>query len=165
MSDTDTTEGKPPPPLEEDAELAQPSATGSGSAGADLRGDDLIRAWVEALRSGEYEQGKGYLRVTDEDGQDKFCCLGVLCEVAGLRPVDIEVDAGGATVHFYPDDGFPAQGEPPYSVKRRAGLDGGHSGEVTTLVSMNDADGASFDEIADHIEEKILPQVRETAET
>lgn len=33
--------------------------------------------WVEKLLGGEYKQGKGYLQ---NDG--KFCCLGVLCELA-----------------------------------------------------------------------------------
>ena len=32
--------------------------------------------WIAALRSGEYTQGRGQLR----DG-DKFCCLGVLCDL------------------------------------------------------------------------------------
>jgi hypothetical protein len=40
--------------------------------------DAKIKAdWIKALRSGEYEQGMGKLQV---DG--KFCCLGVLCELA-----------------------------------------------------------------------------------
>lgn len=33
--------------------------------------------WVKALRSGEYEQGRGRLRSSD----NKFCCLGVLCNL------------------------------------------------------------------------------------
>jgi len=33
-------------------------------------------AWVGALRSGKYAQGKKYLR-----NGDKFCCLGVLCDI------------------------------------------------------------------------------------
>lgn len=33
--------------------------------------------WIEALRSGKYEQGQGTLRTKD----DKFCCLGVLCDL------------------------------------------------------------------------------------
>lgn len=37
---------------------------------------DAIRKWVDALRSGEYEQGTGTLH---PDGQ--YCCLGVACEV------------------------------------------------------------------------------------
>ena len=32
-----------------------------------------MKKWLEALRSGEYEQGKGFLKT--EDG---YCCLGVL---------------------------------------------------------------------------------------
>jgi hypothetical protein len=36
----------------------------------------LKQRWVEALRSGEYEQGAGALR-----NGDKFCCLGVLCDI------------------------------------------------------------------------------------
>jgi hypothetical protein len=40
--------------------------------------DTKIKAeWVKALRSGEYEQGRGKLQ---SDG--KFCCLGVLCELS-----------------------------------------------------------------------------------
>jgi hypothetical protein len=42
--------------------------------------DAALKAkWVAALRSGEYQQGKGKF---EHDG--KFCCLGVLCKVAGL---------------------------------------------------------------------------------
>lgn len=34
------------------------------------------KQWVEALRSGNYKQGYGQLRK-----QDKFCCLGVACDI------------------------------------------------------------------------------------
>lgn len=34
------------------------------------------KKWVEALRSGKYEQGCGYLRTNDG-----FCCLGVACDL------------------------------------------------------------------------------------
>lgn len=37
---------------------------------------DIKKQWVEALRSGEYTQGKGRLH----DGKN-FCCLGVLCGI------------------------------------------------------------------------------------
>lgn len=36
--------------------------------------------WIKALRSGKYEQAQGYLRV-EEDGVEKFCCLGVFCDI------------------------------------------------------------------------------------
>ncbi len=36
-------------------------------------------AWIKALRSGEYKQGHEALKQTN--GQPKYCCLGVLCEI------------------------------------------------------------------------------------
>ena len=36
---------------------------------------------VKRLRSGEYIQGKEKLAIKDEEGQ-RYCCLGVLCEMA-----------------------------------------------------------------------------------
>lgn len=38
------------------------------------------QAWVDALRSGKYEKGTGYLRQRKGSG-DRFCCLGVLIDV------------------------------------------------------------------------------------
>lgn len=38
--------------------------------------NENAKKWVQALRSGEYKQGKDALR-----DNDKFCCLGVACEV------------------------------------------------------------------------------------
>ena len=38
---------------------------------------NIKKAWVKALRSGEYEQGVGKLCETI-DGVDFYCCLGVL---------------------------------------------------------------------------------------
>jgi hypothetical protein len=47
--------------------------------------DKKLKAkWIKALRSGEYKQGKGVLR--SGTGKDaSYCCLGVLCDVAGKR--------------------------------------------------------------------------------
>lgn len=39
----------------------------------------LKKKWVEALLSGEYEQGAGCL-----EDEGKYCCLGVLCDVSGV---------------------------------------------------------------------------------
>lgn len=39
---------------------------------------DIKERWVAALRSGEYEQGYGLLR----NSQEYYCCLGVLSELA-----------------------------------------------------------------------------------
>lgn len=40
--------------------------------------------WLRALRSGEYEQGKGALEKQYPDGRVQNCCLGVLCRVANV---------------------------------------------------------------------------------
>ena len=42
--------------------------------------DALKKAWVEALRSGKYKQGR--LALYDKHNES-YCCLGVLCKVAG----------------------------------------------------------------------------------
>ena len=45
----------------------------------------FIKEWVKALRSGEYQQGRGCLRSRD----DKFCCLGVLCDLTNRKEWEV----------------------------------------------------------------------------
>ncbi len=40
---------------------------------------ELKQKWLDALRSGKYKQGTQYL-----NSSSGYCCLGVLCEVAGI---------------------------------------------------------------------------------
>jgi hypothetical protein len=105
-----------------------------------------VKEWSDALRSGEYTQGKTFLQ--DEDG--KNCCLGVLCRLA-----DMEFDPellGGV---------FKWRG----IMFNNAGV-----GEVldeliedySNLPSRSDYDfsepndmGATFNEIADYLDGKI----------
>jgi len=42
----------------------------------------LMEKWVKALRSGKYKQGDG--RLYDEK-TNTYCCLGVLCEIEGIK--------------------------------------------------------------------------------
>lgn len=50
------------------------------------RNKENLRAWVAALRSGEYKQGKGTLAHRSPGSGDsspvQYCCLGVACELA-----------------------------------------------------------------------------------
>lgn len=46
--------------------------------------------WLEALRSGEYKQGREYLR-----RGNYYCCLGVLCDIAVKEGVISENRDGG----------------------------------------------------------------------
>lgn len=43
---------------------------------------ELKQRWVDALRSGDYQQGQSYLA-----NNGSYCCLGVLCEVAEFERV------------------------------------------------------------------------------
>lgn len=54
---------------------------------------ELKRKWVEALLSGEYEQGEAALV---DDG--KYCCLGVLGKVIGRDDAEME-SCGFLAVH------------------------------------------------------------------
>lgn len=52
-----------------------------------------MRIFVDALRSGNYEQVKGVLHKVYQDGTSGFCCLGVCTEVAianGVIDVNLE---------------------------------------------------------------------------
>ena len=41
--------------------------------------------WLKALRSGDYEQGTDYLNYRHEGGTNAFCCLGVACDISGVK--------------------------------------------------------------------------------
>src|SRR5258708_2356684 len=93
-----------------------------------------VRAWVKALRSGEYRQGNFMLRPTD----DTYCCLGVACEVAQLP---YRANAGAL----------------PDEVAEYYGLD--NDPLLTsryTCVAANDPGGWSFKRIATAIEKRYL---------
>lgn len=48
---------------------------------------NLKAKWIKALRGGGYEQGDSMLY---DSGNDSFCCLGVLCRVAGANLDEID---------------------------------------------------------------------------
>ena len=106
---------------------------------------EIKAKWVEALRSGKYEQGRDVLRTTD----NKFCCLGVLADIRnpeGWRSDPQTIGTrGGRLINgfgwrdFLPDDLLSL---PDLGIDLEDQL---------TLVDMNDH-GRSFDEIADYIE-------------
>ena len=111
--------------------------------------------WLDALRSGDYEQGTDALHRSG-----RFCCLGVLCELAHREGV-VERYGGTRSGEEYRYGRSGETGTLPPEVREWAGLDrrnprvvppGGW--DTWTLAGLND-DGASFDEIADVIEEQL----------
>ena len=101
----------------------------------------LKRKWVKALRSGEYCQTEGSL--IDEKG---YCCLGVLCDVMGIAQDEDE--------NFVDEDGraLTSLGSAHDDGEGLSGLV--MKGGRWELAKMNDH-GATFDEIADWIEENL----------
>ena len=95
---------------------------------------EIAKSWVEALRSGEYTQGKNMLRY-----RDNYCCLGVLCDLA---KVNWESGADGT---------YRVEGSSimiPSMILERVGLKWIRARD---LAAMNDS-GKTFSEIADEIE-------------
>lgn len=106
---------------------------------------DLRNRWVRALLSGKYVQGKSYL----QDGEGRFCCLGVLCEIDD----DVVFDWDGDEYVF------PSEDEDTYERERNEAelpsnyerLLGFAEGQTSTLMRMNDDEGCTFTEIAEWI--------------
>jgi hypothetical protein len=111
--------------------------------------DPGIRArWTAALRSGDYEQGRGALR-TDYG----FCCLGVLCDLAARDGV-VEAVQDESGYWQYDDE----TGRLPRSVFEWADLDDSnpqvmiHGMYLVELATLNDDLRWDFDAIADVID-------------
>ena len=89
--------------------------------------------WVEALRSGKYKQGKGYLSRGGE-----YCCLGVACDIFNIK--------------HYPmyDEHYPPR-ELVMALDLVNDMGGHRDGKSRTLSWLND-NGKDFEAIADLIE-------------
>lgn len=112
---------------------------------------DKKQLWLKALRSGEYKQGKEYLRRNDE-----FCCLGVLCDIYSKETERSEWER---TTHDDREYEFLAETSIlPYDVARWAGIDTNNNTvyipEVGELSQLND-DGVPFATIANIIERNL----------
>ncbi len=118
---------------------------------------DIMELWVKALRSGEYEQGSGYLQ-----HNGKFCCLGVLCEtmINSGMPLDRQyskltrvehygnVELGRDQCTTLPTEVMEWSG---WSLDRINGVI--QIGDIiTTLPKLNDSGEFTFNQIADVIE-------------
>lgn len=104
-----------------------------------------IRTWIKALRSGEYEQGKGRLR----GAGSRFCCLGVACEIGLAEPEDFYLPTKES---MQASMGLPHL---PWVSVDNIPSDFYEADEEITVANLND-NGATFDEIADAIEKEFL---------
>jgi hypothetical protein len=117
--------------------------------------NDKAAKWIDALESGNYEQGKGELKAPSG-----FCCLGVACEI------DPDVKYSNSDLD-YAFNGYSADTELPYGYKSELGLLQGcggaenktviykgstvRDGEGTvarSLITLNDQCSFTFKQIA-----------------
>lgn len=114
----------------------------------------VTKKWVKALRSGEYLQGRGYL-AQEENGEHKFCCLGVLCNI-------YQEEKGGLKISTskYNDDIYSYNGNNSTAIdevmkwsglKNELGKFKYKNNRTGDLATLND-NGKSFKQIADIIE-------------
>ena len=104
--------------------------------------DEQRKEWIEALRSGKYEQVSGFLKTTDG-----YCCIGVFAENVLKRKFICNDDPGtdpkeDARV-FNIEDTFMVSKLTDNSINTLL---------QNHLIGMNDG-GASFEEIADWLED------------
>lgn len=140
---------------------------------------EVADKWTEALRSGEYQQASGQLRVCGAEWETKptdsaFCCLGVLCDLYAREHAIAGWGQGLKRCHISHGELFlNEEFHLPREVREWAGMrsDNGALGTATTvihvdraghacaetwgdnLVDLNDG-GASFAEIADVIAQR-----------
>lgn len=118
--------------------------------------EEIKGNWVSALKSGDYTQGDGHLK-----RGDKYCCLGVLCDLAAKAGV-VETDEHVYDGTFYRAVNDPYDGSTlvlPEAVMEWAGLDSRNPVVDTedgqeSLADLNDGE-VPFSEIADIIDEQL----------
>lgn len=118
--------------------------------------------WIEALESGKYAQGKGFLKL-DAPGKALYCCLGVYCELEGIsQRLGSQATAQGSRCYLFGTGGAEESGTLPLSLVRELGLfdQFGTFDQVvhlrdrprSSLVDCNDEEPPlSFAEIAQYI--------------
>jgi hypothetical protein len=133
----------------------------------------IAKKWVEALRSGEYRQGREALcRIDPLDGTESYCCLGVLTDLyqkdrkkkkKKLKTRESSPFMDTVVVEYFSldSDDSGASGVLPDEVRKWAGMfsnDGiihkPESDYEERLTEFNDG-GKSFKQIANIIEKNV----------
>lgn len=86
---------------------------------------NIKKQWLAALNSGKYKQGQEELLYIDDDGDKRYCCLGVLCNLWAREKHKRMPDCD--------DEGHPL---PPNTVLQWAELS---FIEATKLAEINDS--------------------------
>lgn len=113
----------------------------------------IAKKWVAALRSGDFVQQQNGLANADRSAH---CCLGVLCELAILDGVELDMVAE-SVLNFTAFDRelytLPLAVQDWAELATSTGeLVRSRGGDIERLVDLNDALGLNFRTIADVIE-------------
>lgn len=109
--------------------------------------------WIAALRSGKYKRGIGQLR----DENNKFCCLGVLCNIHAQEHPKIAAQQENSIEYMYHMSYLPPQVQNWAGMKTEDGMVPEKLGvringtKLEDLASMNDYN-MSFNKLANFIE-------------
>lgn len=110
-----------------------------------LMNNEIKEKWCEALESGHFKQGTGAL-CGIYDGEERYCCLGVLCEITGIKKGKFSFYLNKYEYVF--DDYERGRNYIPDNFM------GVNSDQIKKLSVMND-DGKNFAEIAAYIRENL----------
>jgi hypothetical protein len=108
---------------------------------------DIKKLWIEALRSGKYQQGRLGLKSHQDDGNECYCCLGVLVNECNIGTwVDLEykfaLEVGEEQFFGYPPHEFMSELGVKWS-------------DVEVLAQLNDHASYDFEKIAEWIERNL----------
>lgn len=105
--------------------------------------DPIVKQkFIEALRSGKFTQGHNSLVKISINGDKKYCCLGVLCEISGMKEAD----------QSYEYNNYHYVSRLPPGFRNKINMS---DNTQYTLMTFNDFDEMNFNQIADWIEENI----------
>lgn len=121
----------------------------------------IKQLWLTALESGEYKQGQYALAKDNDKGETRYCCLGVLCNIAANQGICNKVKDEDDDIIKYSYDG--ELGTLPDSVRTWAELpfrenadseDDSQSEDedILDLIIIND-DSNNFDKVIEIIKE------------
>lgn len=106
--------------------------------------------WIRALRSGDYDQGKGTLISGADAPRPLFCCLGVLCDL--VQPDRSSWENGGVLPPAIMFEVGLTWDNPRTDVPLDEELITPNSARPAALSTLNDRMGFDFNQIADVIE-------------
>jgi hypothetical protein len=104
--------------------------------------------WITALRSGEYQQGKGSLR----NSYNQFCCLGVFCDIYIKKNPDRAKWEDNTNTFIIDDLRYGVYLAPIF--KEIAGFSENEFYDCNVALMVMNDNGMTFKEIADIIEKE-----------